>query len=252
MAVSAQSCLRRPPPLPSERRPNPERTASDRQRVMRSELELTRQLYELAVDGLSPTGLAVMAIDCEGIGAGPYGLQEVGWSLVQFVPEGGRAQCEVGLITLQGEPGYHWYGALVAPDRPPFAFGQSIELDRGACRDELAGLIARLSASQPLLLVFHAAHGDLLALKALRIPTAHWHTGVADMDLGKTRAGVFVLDTQRLWSGLTGYQDQIGLGHACDVIGVETGGLHNAGNDAKFTLNLFEAMMDRARGGRGA
>lgn len=63
--------------------------------------------------------------------------------------------------------------------------------------------------------------------------------------------GVWIVDTQALFSGWLKRKSQIGLERACKEIELSTKRLHNAGNDARCTSSLssflFRRVADESR-----
>lgn len=62
---------------------------------------------------------------------------------------------------------------------------------------------------------------------------------------------IMIQDTQDLYCGWSDPPvKQINLGKACAVLGVEASKLHNAGNDADATLQVWEKLL-RSEGTQG-
>jgi DNA polymerase III epsilon subunit-like protein len=54
-----------------------------------------------------------------------------------------------------------------------------------------------------------------------------------------------IQDTQDLYCGWSEPSiKQINLGKACEALGIQTGKLHNAGNDALATLQVWEKLLN--------
>jgi len=139
-----------------------------------------------------------------------------------------------------------------SPDsRDKFSFGRSLFLSHLATYRTLEALVDHLSADKPLFLLFHDSRSDIKSLAQLGLNVSLWQHGLARLDgrpgpRGARGAGVYVVDTQKLWAAFIGEKRQVGLGRCCELLGIGTADLHNAGNDAHFTLEIFERMMDRA------
>ena len=102
----------------------------------------------------------------------------------------------------------------------------------------LSGLFSALSANQPLFLVFHDPRMDLSALRRLGFDTSRdFQNDLRKLgSFEKTSGGehgVWIVDTQALFSGWLKRKSQIGLERACKEIELSTQRLHNAGNDAR-------------------
>lgn len=173
---------------------------------------------------------------------------------------------------------YHSSPHADAATHPPqhFDFGRTITLPQDTIFHLLSGLFSALSAEQPLFLVFHDPRMDLSALRRLGFAPSDFRTDLRRLNASAASAaagrtgehGLWVVDTQALFSGWLKRKSQIGLERACKEIALPTQRLHNAGNDARCTLSwlvpaheepcanlllrpadtldLFEHMMDRA------
>ncbi|KAL9712881.1 hypothetical protein Ac2012v2_004121 [Leucoagaricus gongylophorus] len=64
-------------------------------------------------------------------------------------------------------------------------------------------------------------------------------------DSGVPKSGLFVVDTSDLYGALSGKEQGRSLEKTCRMLGIDTTFLHNAGNDAYYTL---EAMIQMAQG----
>ena len=108
-------------------------------------------------------------------------------------------------------------------------------LPSGALYYLLHALFSTLSATYPLFLVFHDPRGDIRALTKLGFD-ANKEFERDFMQFGKKKkregGGIWVVDTQRIFSAWLGRKSQIGLEKACTEVEVPTKRLHNAGNDA--------------------
>ncbi|GAA6033217.1 hypothetical protein JCM8097_003000 [Rhodosporidiobolus ruineniae] len=173
-----------------------------------------------------------------------------------------------------------------APDaRDHFDFGRSLILPQASLFHLLSALFSTLSATQPVYLIFHDPRGDLRALERLGFSLNDFETDLRNLGGAtavaavegagaaaggkkrKKRAAAFaspspspapegpadgpgklwVVDTQRMFEAWIKRRCQVGLERACTEVEVPTKRLHNAGNDAHYTLDLFERLCDPAR-----
>ncbi|KAK9899812.1 hypothetical protein P389DRAFT_4266 [Cystobasidium minutum MCA 4210] len=153
---------------------------------------------------------------------------------------------------------------VYSPDaKDRFAFGKSRTLTEFQSQVYLRILIKKLSqglndASQPLIFLFHNAASErnyfqLMNIDVLdnvpeRIPLNLLRPTPSDFRNNKW-SGYVVLDTQRLWKsfliGKEGEKDApMALGPICKSLGITTKYLHNAGNDALYTLKVFMKLAE--------
>ncbi|GAA5953645.1 hypothetical protein JCM3765_006925 [Sporobolomyces pararoseus] len=212
------------------------------------ELETLRLAYETAQ---KEGGASFLALDVEFWERDHEVLTEFGWSVVEFVRH------QNGKVTERREDQHavikenqRFRNGRFSPDaRDHFDFGRTLVLPSGALYYLLHALFSTLSATYPLFLVFHDPRGDIRALKKLGFD-ANKEFERDFMQFGKKKnregGGIWVVDTQRIFSAWLGRKSQIGLEKACTEVEVPTKRLHNAGNDAHYTLTLLERMMDRS------
>lgn len=122
-----------------------------------------------------------------------------------------------------------------------FDFGTTTTLPQATLLATLSQLFSS-STTSPLYLIMHDPRSDLTALALLGISTTAFSSIVSSPP--PTR-GIFVLDSQDLYCGLVREKGKRKLEFCADKLGVQTRRLHNAANDAKYTLDVFERMMDR-------
>ncbi|GAA5842027.1 hypothetical protein JCM5353_001098 [Sporobolomyces roseus] len=210
------------------------------------ELETLRHVYETAA---REGGASFLALDVEFWERDHEVLTEFGWSLVEFVRHqngnvSARREDQHAVI----KENQRFRNGRFAPDaRDHFDFGRTLTLPSGALFYLLHALFSTLSATHPLFLIFHDPRGDIKALTKLGFdPQKEFERDL--MQFGKRRegGGIWVVDTQRVFGGWLGRKGQIGLEKACVEVNVPTKRLHNAGNDAHYTLTLLEKLMDRS------
>lgn len=175
-------------------------------------------------------------------------ITEVGWSLLHY-----RGNRETrGHIHYVVEENQIRRNGRYCPDaREHFDFGTTEKHPAATISHRLATNFAHLP--KPLLIMCHDPRSDLTALQMLGIAVDDFNTDLAELldETGRLRTdgaakeGIWLVDTQKLYSAFVGDKKQSSLETCCAVLRVPTQRLHNAGNDAVYTLNLFELLMDR-------
>ncbi|GAA5865583.1 hypothetical protein JCM3774_002058 [Rhodotorula dairenensis] len=251
----AELALSRPttpaPPVPTSTYADAEKIAAAKHVASRAfELETLRLAHEAAVRNGAG---AFLALDVEAWEFDHDLLLEFGWSIVEYVKDEvtGKVSERRETQHVVVKENARRRNRKFAPDaRDHFDFGRSITLPQQSIFHLLSGLFSALSANQPLFLVFHDPRMDLSALRRLGFDTTReFQNDLRKLSTFHTTSGgehgVWVVDTQALFSGWLKRKSQIGLERACKEIELATKRLHNAGNDARYTLDLFEHMMDR-------
>lgn len=98
-----------------------------------------------------------------------------------------------------------------------FDFGTSLTLRRTVLYNLLHATLSTLSSSQPLFLIFHDPRADLRSLSNLGFDRDMFE------EFNKSReasAGVFICDTQSLYSGWAGVRKQTRLETCCEALEV--------------------------------
>ncbi|GAA6007731.1 hypothetical protein JCM11491_003945 [Sporobolomyces phaffii] len=210
------------------------------------ELETLRHAYETAQ---REGGASFLALDVEFWERDHEVLTEFGWTLVEFVRH------QNGKVTERREDQHavikenqRFRNGRFSPDaRDHFDFGRTLVLPSKALYFLLHALFSTLSATHPLFLVFHDPRGDIRALTKLGFDSANeFERDLTRFGQKREGGGIWVVDTQRIFSAWLGRKSQIGLEKACIEVEIPTKRLHNAGNDAHYTLALLERMMDRS------
>ncbi|BGP50826.1 hypothetical protein JCM10450v2_006752 [Rhodotorula kratochvilovae] len=202
-------------------------------------------------------GAAFVALDVEFWERAQNFLLEFGWSSLVF-----SANKKTGKVEARRDDQHvvvkensSKRNGRFAPDaRDHFDFGRTLHLPQRAIYHTLAALLDSLSAHQHVFLIFHDPRGDLRSLGQIGFDEKRdFHAdlrglGAPPQEGEKAAEGkVWVVDTQRLFSAWINRKAQIGLEKACIEVKVPTKRLHNAGNDAHYTLDLFERLMNRKR-----
>ncbi|KAL5508313.1 hypothetical protein ACEPAH_5932 [Sanghuangporus vaninii] len=131
-----------------------------------------------------------------------------------------------------------------AQGRKKYAFGSSFELETEDFKNAVRGLFSKLQESGPLFLVFHDCRQDVELLKN----TEYFGDGLTSkleylLPKDIPDEGTFVIDTTELFSALEGdIQEKRSLADMCRLLRIQTQHLHNAGNDAHYTLLALKSM----------
>jgi hypothetical protein len=132
------------------------------------------------------------------------------------------------------EHSHHRNGQFVAGNPFGFKFGDSQDVSIDDASLIIEEMFDYMGADKEIVLVGHAVAGDIRYLDKLGFnPTGH-------------QAAVDTLDTQNLWSALNSHNQEsgnIGLSKLLAELKLSYSGLHNAGNDAVYTMHCLLAMM---------
>lgn len=141
-------------------------------------------------------------------------------------------------------------GRFVPDARDHFDFGTSLTLPTTSLVARLRTHITALSSYHPLIPLCHDPRSDLVALQLLGIETSGFKRGMEDLwrsmitEGGLWPNGVWVVDTQVLYSGWMNDKRQVKLETCCAVLQLPTRRLHNAG--APFAL-LYRVLVKLTR-----
>jgi hypothetical protein len=132
------------------------------------------------------------------------------------------------------EHGHHRNSDFVQGNPFGFKFGDSQDVGIYDCSLLLEEMFDLVGSDKGIVLVGHAIAGDIHYLDKLGFnPTRH--QGVID-----------TLDTQHMWKALNNHSQEAndaGLAKLLVKLDLSYGGLHNAGNDAVYTMRALLAMM---------
>ncbi|KAF9652173.1 hypothetical protein BDM02DRAFT_3089827 [Thelephora ganbajun] len=183
---------------------------------------------------------AWLAIDFEAWDRDHTVLLEFGYSSVQW-RDGQKIEDKGHLIV---EEHKKYFNTYVPNFREHYNFGTSVEVSRAEFKQRINGLITDLSKDKPLFLLFHDYHGDIdyLKSKAVQAPIDGF---IIDLPETVPTKGLFVLDTRELFSALEGesFANQSKLERVCRLMGLKPEYLHNAGNDAHYTMLVAAEMI---------
>ncbi|TFY50932.1 hypothetical protein EVJ58_g10826 [Rhodofomes roseus] len=158
-----------------------------------------------------------LAIDFEAWDRDHSLLTEYGWSLVRWEGEGDNK-------------------------REHYNFGKSEDVDKLTFRQRIRDMIAKYREMGPLFLVFHDNNQDVKYLRSDAIKAlSDFEYLLPDQP---PESGVYVIDTGDLFAALEGEGsgNKRSLERACRHLQIPTEFLHNAGNDAHYTLAAMIAM----------
>ncbi|KAJ7748466.1 hypothetical protein DFH07DRAFT_747279 [Mycena maculata] len=133
-------------------------------------------------------------------------------------------------------------GQYVPENREHYNFGTSEEIKKAKLKAKIATLLSELRGHGPIFLVFHDPRGDLETLQRLEAPISG---AVSELPDSIPSEGLFIVDTAALFAALMGEgQRTFKLQQVCNQLGIETEWLHNAGNDAFYTLLALREMAE--------
>ncbi|KAJ3512539.1 hypothetical protein NLJ89_g3465 [Agrocybe chaxingu] len=163
-------------------------------------------------------------------------LTEFGWSLTYW-KDGSQVQKDGHLIVEEAKK--YMNGTYVKDHRYRYDFGDSECVKKSVFKERIHQLFARLSELGYIFLVFHDNRHDIRDLQKLEVNLDGLTYLPPDSIPEK---GIFVLDTADLIGALLGVGDNRGLEKTCRLLQITTQYLHNAGNDAHYTLQAMQAM----------
>lgn len=113
-------------------------------------------------------------------------------------------------------------GKFVANNRDKFNFGKSVILNLKMALDHVLAVLSTPFSC----LIGHNIKADINFLKSV----------------SATKIDLPIFDTQLLYKQATFGDDILGLVRVLDEIGIPHSNLHNAGNDAYYTLETFKIL----------
>ncbi|KAF7292403.1 hypothetical protein HMN09_01224400 [Mycena chlorophos] len=170
-------------------------------------------------------------------------ILEFGYGSVRFDAEGEHE--EHAHIVLESSK-YYRNGRFVKDNRDRYQFGQTTTLSgRAALKNKIADLIEQAKSVGPVFLVFHDYSQDIKTLKRLEAPIDGIFT---ELPVTPPTEGLYLIDTGHLFGALIGEGsgNRRGLQQVCNHLKIENANdmtLHNAGNDAAFTLTALRRMV---------
>ncbi|KAM5540481.1 hypothetical protein V8D89_005939 [Ganoderma adspersum] len=182
-----------------------------------------------------------LAIDFEAWDRDHTLLTEFGWRLVQWQDE--QQKRDHGHLIVRERRMYTQ--TYVPNNKDRYNFGESIQVNKHEFKDRIRDLIETYRKAGPLFLVFHDSSGDLKYLKSDLLNAIERVEHV--LPDNPATGEIYVVDTIDLFAALEGdsSNNARSLDRVCGHLQIETKFLHNAGNDAYYTL---EAMISMASG----
>ncbi|KAF5333090.1 hypothetical protein D9611_002437 [Ephemerocybe angulata] len=202
-------------------------------------LEAKRQNFERVRSLWAAKKGAWLAIDFEAWEMDHTVVTEFGWDMVCW--KNGEKIENRGHIIVQEARGYT--NSKYVPDyRYKYleGLGKSETVKRVELKARIANLIDDAAKYGPVYLVFHDNNQDLKYLKQLGVELTVTHL-IPDT---APEEGRIIVDTSDLIGALLGEDtgNRRGLEKTCRLLQQDTLWLHNAGNDAHYTLSVMVAM----------
>ncbi|KAK0191075.1 hypothetical protein F5146DRAFT_1103253 [Armillaria mellea] len=171
------------------------------------------------------------AIDFEGWEREHTMITEFGWSTIRW--ENGEEVADQGHLQIKEALGYR-NGTYVADNRMNYDFGESQVISKKQLPEYIEKMIQDLGQFSPIFLVFHDNSQDIKYLQQIKAPIDGYSHILPD---AIPETGIFVVDTADHSPG-----NKRGLEQMCHHLNVPTKHLHNAGNDAYYTLAALKLM----------
>ncbi|PBK72698.1 hypothetical protein ARMSODRAFT_953098 [Armillaria solidipes] len=179
------------------------------------------------------------AIDFEGWEMEHTMITEFGWSIIRW--ENGKEVEDHGHLQIKEALGYR-NGKYVADNRMNYNFGESQVISKKQFPEYIEAMIQDLAQYGAIFLVFHDNSQDIKYLQQIKAPIDGYSHILPD---AIPETGIYVVDTADLFGALLG-EDSPGnkrsLEQMCHHLKVPTKLLHNAGNDAYYTLAALKLM----------
>ncbi|KAK0242647.1 hypothetical protein EDD85DRAFT_297073 [Armillaria nabsnona] len=179
------------------------------------------------------------AIDFEGWEMEHTMITEFGWSIIRW--ENGEEVADHGHLQIKEALGYR-NGKYVADKRMNYDFGESQVISKKELPEYIEEMIQDLAQYGPIFLVFHDNSQDIRYLQQIKAPIDGYSHILPD---AIPETGIYVVDTADLFGALLGEDspgNKRGLEQMCHHLVVSTKNLHNAGNDAYYTLAALKLM----------
>jgi hypothetical protein len=132
-------------------------------------------------------------------------------------------------------------GKYVPDEKYHFSFGESEILPLKVFNVRIKELVEKAASEGPVFLIFHDARHDLKDLETIGVPRCVESINIPDTPPPR---GQYAVDTSSMFAALNGDPNShVGLARACRLLGLKgMEKMHNAGNDAHFTLMAFQSM----------
>ncbi|KAF7355400.1 putative nucleolar protein C2C4.08 [Mycena sanguinolenta] len=164
-------------------------------------------------------------------------LTEFGYRSIHW--KDGNEVEECGHFTVKENAMYR-NGQYVTDNRNHYQFGTTAEVSKSALKTKILEIMKVMHSRGPVFLVFHDDSQDIKTLKKLEVQL---DGAVFDLPEVVPSTGIFIVDTAIIFAALIGEDmKKPGLQQTCNHLQIETCYLHNAGNDAHFTLSALHTM----------
>ncbi|KAH9899896.1 hypothetical protein C8Q73DRAFT_681374 [Cubamyces lactineus] len=165
-------------------------------------------------------------------------LTEFGWSLASW--KDGVLVRENGHLIVKEHRSYTQ--KYVPNHREFYNFGPSEVVSRSTFKQRIQDLINEHKATGPLFLIFHDSSQDIKYLKSDAVKAVERLDYI--LPDSPQNGEIYVVDTADLFAALEGDEsnNKRALERVCRHLQIPTQFLHNAGNDAHYTLDALIAM----------
>ncbi|KAG9317407.1 hypothetical protein JVU11DRAFT_1606 [Chiua virens] len=166
-------------------------------------------------------------------------LTEFGWSTVCW--EDDNQIDEQGHLIVKE---HRYYNNTFVPNhKDRFAFGTSEQVNKATFKSRIQKLITDLQSAGPLFLIFHDNNQDIKYLKSKDVEIQLPNMAFLLPDV-LPQEGIFIIDTSDLFAALEGEAggNRRSLERVCRHLQISTTYLHNAGNDAHYTMLALQSM----------
>ncbi|KLO10176.1 hypothetical protein SCHPADRAFT_795168, partial [Schizopora paradoxa] len=204
-----------------------------------SQLVSLRQKFERVRNYWNEKRGSWLAIDFEEWEMDSNVITEFGWSCIEFI-DGKEHQTDGHLIVKEHETYTNF--KYIQGNRENYNFGTSEKVKKAEFKERICDTIERLKSAGPLFLVFHDYHGDIKTLQSKDVDAQIEPYSFLLPDAFPQK-GVFIIDTRDLFAALEGESmDRRSLERMALFLGISVKFLHNAGNDAYYTLAALKSM----------
>ncbi|KAJ7094672.1 hypothetical protein B0H15DRAFT_830457 [Mycena belliarum] len=164
-------------------------------------------------------------------------ITEFGYSSIRW--SDGAEVKDCGHLTIK-EHKMYTNGVYVPEYRNHYNFGESVEVSKAQLRAKISRLVSKMHTNGPVFLVFHDYKQDVKTLETLGAPL---DGAVIELPDAIPSEGIFIVDTTTLFGALEGESNnKRSLKQVCNHLQIHTDFLHNAGNDAYYTLLALREM----------
>ncbi|KAF9534229.1 hypothetical protein CPB83DRAFT_843895 [Crepidotus variabilis] len=164
-----------------------------------------------------------------------FGWSSICWQNKEPAEDRGHLIVEEGLMYMNTQ--------YVKGNRDHYNFGDSQIIKRKAFISMINSMFASLRHQQPVFLVFHDAKQDLKYLNEMKVDLESLSYLIPE---STNATGLFVVDTAELIAALLGDNsgNNKGLEDTCRLLQLHPKNMHNAGNDAHYTMLAMQTMAD--------